>query len=133
MRIGFTIVRVVSQFQACLSFVPGGLSCRLEQAEKTLSMKRRNRYIYAQSCLVLPYPDHFRKCNDDLWLASFDLLSALLTLLHVSKSGITLATTVLGHHGSQKRISAHTLEILLITLKSVCWCVELGPVDLFSC
>jgi len=63
---------------------------------------------------------------------TFSLLSTLLALLHVSKSSITLATTVLGNHGSKQRIPAHTLQSLLITLKSMCWCVELRPIDLLT-
>lgn len=58
------------------------------------------------------------------------LLSTLLTLLHVSKSSITLATTVLGNHGPKQRVPTHTLQSLLVALKSMCWCVELRPIDL---
>lgn len=59
-----------------------------------------------------------------------NLFSTLLAFLHVSKSSIALSATVLGNHGSKKRISTYALQSFLITLKSVCRCVELWPVDL---
>ena len=58
------------------------------------------------------------------------LFSTLLAFLHVSKSSIALSATVLGNHGSKKRISTYALQSFLITLKSVCRCVEFWPVDL---
>jgi hypothetical protein len=81
-----------------------------------------------QLLLLLPCPSILPNCGS----TSFCLFSTLLALLHVSKSGITLAATVLGNHGSKQRVSTHTLQSLLITFKSMCWCVELRPVDLLS-
>lgn len=63
---------------------------------------------------------------------TFGLLSTLLALLHVSKSSIAFTTTVLGNHGSKQRVSTHTLESLLVAFESVCWRVELRPIDLIS-